>query len=110
MRWQHIFGLKGCHQKIRFFDKWEYTLFTNGYMSHIVSYNWTQTMRSKYHITFNKYVQTSNWNITLSLLWHYEIWSYIMKCYVRIHFVVSSSSGEMKLYYYESWNSVEHTK
>jgi len=46
--------------------------------------------------------------ITLGII--VQIWSYIMKCYARINFVVSSYSGEMKLYYYESWNSVEHTK
>ena len=32
--------------------KWNHTLFTNSYISNIVSYNTTQTLRFKYPITF----------------------------------------------------------
>ena len=39
-------------KKLDDLDEVVYTLFTNGYMSYIVSYNSTQTLRFKYHITF----------------------------------------------------------
>ena len=54
-------------QKIDDLDEVVYTLFTNGYMSYRVSYNATQTLRFKYHITFYENVWTSNLDITLYL-------------------------------------------
>ena len=60
-------GHKFATKKIDDLDEVVYTLFTNGYMSYRVSYNSTQTLRFKYHITFYENIWTSNLDITLYL-------------------------------------------
>jgi hypothetical protein len=58
-------AIKAVTKKLNDLDEDEVILFTNGLMSHVVSYNSTQSLRFKNHISFAKLVWTSNWYITL---------------------------------------------
>ena len=51
MEWQHIFGPLAFHEKNQVvLIEYHYTLFTNGYLSHIVSYISSQTLIFEYLI------------------------------------------------------------
>jgi hypothetical protein len=60
-----IWLLRLSQKKLNDLDEDEVISFTNGLMSHVVSYNSTQSLRFKNHISFVELVWTSNWNITL---------------------------------------------
>jgi hypothetical protein len=62
---QLYLAVKPVTKKLDDLDEDEVILFTNGLMSHIVSYNSTQSLRFKNHITFSELVWTSDWYITL---------------------------------------------
>jgi hypothetical protein len=49
-------AIKAVKKKLNDFDEDEVILFTNGLMSHVVSYNSTQSLRFKNHISFAELV------------------------------------------------------
>jgi hypothetical protein len=51
---ESFYGCKSLTKMFhKFLQKLEYKLFAIGYMSHVVSYNSTQTLRFKCHVTFS---------------------------------------------------------
>ena len=63
--------------------KWDHTLFTNGYISNIVSYNSTQTLRFKHHITFLNLYELQFWTQP-------EVYHRIRECEVTLSIVIKN--------------------